>query len=71
MAQVVSVSVPDELFARWKQSDLSISPSSLFHMALETHLDSKSQYIHHWSLRALKAEKKLNIIKEFINHDSK
>ena len=38
MAKVISVSVPDELYARWEESNLDISPSSLFQSALETQL---------------------------------
>ena len=42
MAVVVSVSVPDDLNAKWKQSDLKISPSQIFQIALETQLDGKN-----------------------------
>ena len=62
MAVVVSVSVPDELNAKWKQADLKISPSQIFQIALETQLDGKNKHLQHWSSRALAAEKKLKLI---------
>ena len=62
MAVVVSVSVPDELNAKWKQSDLKISPSQIFQIALETQLDGKNKHLQHWSSRALAAEKRLKLI---------
>ena len=62
MAVVVSVSVPDELNAKWKQSDLKISPSQIFQIALETQLDGKNKHLQHWSSRALAAEKKLKLL---------
>ena len=62
MAVVVSVSVPDELNAKWKQSDLKISPSQIFQIALETQLDGKNKHLQHWSSRALAPEKKLKLI---------
>ena len=62
MAVVVSVSVPDELNAKWKQSDLKISPSQIFQIALETQLDGKNKHLQHWSSRALAAESKLKLI---------
>ena len=50
MAVVVSVSVPDDLNAKWKQSDLKkISPSQIFQIALETQLDGKNKHLQHWS----------------------
>ena len=58
MAKVISVSVPDELYARWEESDLDISPSSLFQTALETQLGAKNQLLMYWSNRALDTEKK-------------
>ena len=58
MAKVISVSVPDELYARWEESDLDISPSSLFQTALETQLGAKNQLVMYWSDRALDTEKK-------------
>jgi post-segregation antitoxin (ccd killing protein) len=62
VAKVISVSVPDELYARWEESDLDISPSSLFQTALETQLGAKNQLVLYWSNRALDDEKKLNTI---------
>jgi len=56
VAKVISVSVPDELYARWEESDLDISPSSLFQTALETQLGAKNQ---------------LNTIKKILEQDSK
>ena len=64
VAKVISVSVPDELYARWEESDLDISPSSLFQTALETQLGAKNQLVLYWSNRALDDEKKLNTIKK-------
>ena len=69
MAKVISVSVPDELYARWEVSDLNISPSSLFQTALETQLGAKNQLVLYWSERALNDEKKLNTIKKILNND--
>ena len=67
MAQVVSVSVPDELFTRWKESNVEISPSTIFQTALETQLGGKGQLFAYWSKRALAAEKKLKTITKFVN----
>ena len=69
VAKVISVSVPDELYARWEESDLDISPSSLFQTALETQLGAKNQLVLYWSERALNDEKKLNTIKKILNND--
>ena len=69
MAKVISVSVPDELYARWEESDLDISPSSLFQTAIETQLGAKNQLVLYWSERALNDEKKLNTIKKILNND--
>ena len=69
MAKVISVSVPDELYARWEESDLDISPSSLFQTALETQLGAKNQLVLYRSNRALDDEKKLNTIKKILNND--
>ena len=69
MAKVISVSVPDELYARWEESDFDISPSSLVQTALETHLGAKNQLVLYWSERALNDEKKLNTIKKILNND--
>lgn len=71
MAKVVSVSVPDELHARWVESDLDISPSSLFQTALETQLGKKGQLFAYWSTRALSAEKKLHTIIKVIEAKDK
>ena len=71
MAQVISISVPDELYIRWKESDINISPSFIFQTALEAYIGPKNQLVPYWSDRALKAEKKLEIIKEFLKNDSK
>ena len=59
MARVISVSVPDKLYARWEESGKEISPSALFQMALETELGSKNQLLTYWSNRALTAEKRI------------
>ena len=69
VAKVISVSVPDELYARWEESDLNISPSSLFQTALETQLGAKNQLVLYWSNRALDDEKKLNTIKKILSND--
>ena len=67
MAVVVSVSVPDDLNAKWKRSDLKISPSQIFQIALETQLDGKNKHLQHWSSRALSAEKKLKLFKQVLD----
>ena len=67
MAVVVSVSVPDDLNSKWKQSDLKISPSQIFQIALETQLDGKNKHLQHWSSRALAAEKKLKLFKQVLD----
>ena len=69
VAKVISVSVLDELYARWEESDLDISPSSLFQTALETQLGAKNQLVLYWSNRALDDEKKLNTIKKILSND--
>ena len=71
MAVVVSVSVPDDLNAKWKQSNLKISPSQIFQIALETQLDGKNKHLQHWSSRALSAEKKLKLIQSMVKADFK
>ena len=71
MAVVVSVSVPDDLNAKWKQSDLKISPSQIFQIALETQLDGKNKHLQHWSSRALSAEKKLKLIQAMVGANDK
>ena len=67
MAEVVSVSVPENLHKRWKQSNLQISPSALFQTALETELDQTNRHLVYWSQRALNAEKKLLMIQSLID----
>ena len=67
MAVVVSVSVPDELKRKWDQSNLKISPSQIFQIALETQLDGKNKHLQHWSSRALSAEKKLKLFEQILN----
>lgn len=71
MAIVVSVSVPDALHQRWKESELDLSPSSLFQTALETELNKTNQHLVYWSNRALQAEKKLKTILNLINASDK
>ena len=67
MAEVVSVSVPENLHRRWKESNRKdISPSALFQTALETELDNII-YLVYWSQRALNAEKKLQMIQGLID----
>jgi post-segregation antitoxin (ccd killing protein) len=67
MAKVLSVSVPEALYDKWQESDLDISPSSLFQTALETELEKTNQHLVYWSTRALNAEKKLKTISKLIN----
>ena len=67
MAEVVSVSVPENLHKRWKQSNLQISPSALFQTALETELDQTNRHLVYWSQRAVNAEKKLQMIQSLID----
>ena len=67
MASVLSVSVPDELSRRWKQSGKDISPSALFQTALETNLDDTNKAMSYWSKRALQAEKKLKMISNLLD----
>ena len=69
MAQVISVSVPDDLLIRWKESDLNMSPSFIFQTALEAYMGSNNNLVPYWRDRAIKAEKKLEIIKEFLKND--
>ena len=71
MASVISVSVPDELFRRWKESGKEIGPSALFQTALETELDNTNKAMNYWSGRALSAEKKLKTIMNVINSSDK
>lgn len=67
MASVISVSVPDSLYQRWRESQLDISPSTLFQNALETELNKTNQHLVYWSTRALNAEKKLKTIANLIS----
>ena len=71
MAVVVSVSVPEHLHSRWKDSALDISPSALFQPALETELDNTNRHLVYWSNRALTAEKKLKMIENLLAADNK
>ena len=71
MASVISVSVPDELATRWKQSGKNISPSALFQTALETELANTGKAMSHWSDRALSAERKLKTILNVATADDK
>ena len=71
MATVVSVSVPDDLHSRWKQSGLDLSPSTLFQPALETELNKTNQHLTYWSNRALNAERKLKTILNLCNTSDK
>ena len=71
MASVLSVSVPDELGRRWKDSGKDISPSALFQTALETELDNTNKAMAYWSDRALKAERKLKTIQGLIDANDK
>ena len=70
MAVVVSVSVPESLHTKWKESDLDVSPSALFQQALETKLDRKNGALVYWSTRSLEAEKKLKIIQNLLSAKS-
>ena len=71
MAVVVSVSVPENLHERWKESKLDISPSALFQTALETQLNPTNAALAYWSDRALKAEKKLKLIENLLGANDK
>lgn len=71
MAVVISVSVPDQMHSRWKESGLDISPSSLFQSALETELSKTNQHVVYWSTRALAAEKKLKVIQNLLEAPEK
>ena len=66
VAVVLSVSVPEALHTKWKESEVSISPSALFQTALETELDKTNRHLVYWSTRALNAEKKLKMIENLI-----
>ena len=71
MAVVVSVSVPEHLHSRWKDSSLDITTSALFQTALETELDNTNRHLVYWSNRALTAEKKLKMIENLLAADNK
>jgi len=71
MAQVISVSVPEALYERWKEANVSVSPSALFQSALETELNKTNQHLVYWSSRALNAEKKLKTIENLIKASDK
>jgi post-segregation antitoxin (ccd killing protein) len=66
MARVLSVSVPEALYERWRASELDISPSALFQTALETELDKTNRHLVFWSNRALSEEKKLKLIGDML-----
>ena len=66
MARVLSVSVPEALYERWRASELDISPSALFQTALETELDKTNRHLVFCSNRALSAEKKLKLIGDML-----
>jgi len=66
VAVVLSVSVPEALHTKWKESEVNISPSALFQTALETELDKTNRHLVYWSTRALNAEKKLKMIENLI-----
>jgi hypothetical protein len=71
VAVVLSVSVPEALHTKWKESDIHISPSALFQTALETELDKTNRHLVYWSSRALSAEKKLKMIANLIEAQGK
>jgi len=71
MAIVVSVSVPDALHLKWKESGLDLSPSTLFQTALESELNKTNRHLVYWSERALNAEKKLKTIENLIKAPDK
>ena len=71
MAVVLSVSVPEALHTKWKESEVHISPSALFQTALETELDKTNRHRVYWSTRALNAEKKLKMIANLIEAKDK
>lgn len=71
MAQVISVSVPESLYERWKEANTNLSPSALFQSALETELNKTNQHLVYWSSRALNAEKKLKTIENLIKASDK
>jgi len=66
VSKVLSVSIPDALYERWREADIDISPSSIFQSALETELDQSNRFLVYWSSRALNAEKKLTVISKLL-----
>jgi hypothetical protein len=71
MAVVLSVSIPDDMHARWKSSGFDISPSAIFQNALESQLTETNQHLTYWSNRALAAEKKLKTIERILSANDK
>ena len=71
MAVVLSVSIPDDMHARWKASEFDISPSAIFQNALESQLTETNQHLTYWSNRALAAEKKLKTIEKILSANDK
>ena len=69
MSKVLSVSIPEALYERWREADIDISPSSIFQSALETELDQSNRMLVYWSSRALNAEKKLSVISKLLKAD--
>lgn len=69
MSKVLSVSIPEALWERWRQADIDVSPSSIFQSALETELDQSNRMLIYWSSRALNAEKKLSVISKLLKAD--
>jgi post-segregation antitoxin (ccd killing protein) len=66
VSKVISVSIPEALYERWREADIDISPSSIFQSALETELDQSNRFLVYWSSRALNAEKKLSVIAKLL-----
>lgn len=66
MSKVLSVSIPEALWERWREADIDVSPSSIFQSALETELDQSNRLLVYWSSRALNAEKKLSVISKLL-----
>jgi post-segregation antitoxin (ccd killing protein) len=66
VSKVISVSIPEALYERWREADIDISPSSIFQSALETELDQSNRFLVYWSSRALNAEKKLSVISKLL-----
>lgn len=66
VSKVLSVSIPEALWERWRDADIDVSPSSIFQSALETELDQSNRLLVYWSSRALNAEKKLSVISKLL-----